>query len=120
MLKFRWLAPNSILLASLLSGCGTTPPTPQEAAARPATSAVDLSFSNKWRIEVSEGANSDGEIIFQVTPKGGTTQEVKVVVDDGESVASRATSRTPSRSSSTPAATTSRWTTARTCWSRRT
>jgi hypothetical protein len=85
MPKFRWLAPNSIVLASLLSGCGTTPPTPQEAAARPATSAVDLSFSNKWRIEVSEGANSDGEIIFQVTPKGGTTQQVKVVVDDGES-----------------------------------
>ena len=44
-----------------------------------------LSYSNAWRIEVSEGANSDGEILFRVTPKGGATQDVRVVIDDGTS-----------------------------------
>jgi hypothetical protein len=39
--------------------------------------------SNKWRIEVSEGANSDGEIVFQVTPEGGEAIEVRVAVEDG-------------------------------------
>jgi hypothetical protein len=66
-----------------LLGCGTTPPTPAEAAAAP--SGGELSYSNAWRIEVSEGANSDGEILFRVTPKGGTTQDVRVVIDDGTS-----------------------------------
>ena len=64
-------------------GCGTTPPTPAEAAA--AEPDTKLDYSNAWRIEVSEGANSDGEILFRVTPKGGTTQDVKVVIDDGTS-----------------------------------
>ena len=66
-----------------LLGCGTTPPTPAEAAA--ARSSGKLSYSNEWRIEVSEGANSDGEILFRVTPKGGATQDVRVVIDDGTS-----------------------------------
>ena len=39
--------------------------------------------SNKWRIEVSEGANSDGEIVFQVTPDGGEAIEIRVAVKDG-------------------------------------
>jgi len=64
-------------------GCGTTPPTPTEAAA--AEPDAKLDYSNAWRIEVSEGANSDGEILFRVTPKGGTTQDVKVAIDDGTS-----------------------------------
>ena len=69
--------------ALCLIGCGTTPPTPaQAAAAEPDTK---LDYSNAWRIEVSEGANSDGEILFRVTPKGGPTQDVKVVIDDGTS-----------------------------------
>lgn len=65
------------LAACLWSGCGTVPPSAAEAA--------DLHYSNKWRIEVSEGANSDGEFVFHVTPKGGETQVVTVEVDDGES-----------------------------------
>jgi hypothetical protein len=64
-------------------GCGTTPPTPAVAAS--AEPDMKLDYSNAWRIEVSEGANSDGEILFRVTPKGGTTQDVKVVIDDGTS-----------------------------------
>ena len=64
-------------------GCGTTPPTPAEAAsAEPDTK---LDYSNAWRIEVSEGANSDGEILFRVTPKDGTSQDVKIVIDNGTS-----------------------------------
>ena len=34
---------------------------------------------------MSEGANSDGEFVFHVTPKGGQTQVVAVKVDNGES-----------------------------------
>jgi hypothetical protein len=63
-----------------LLGCGTTPPAPAEAAAAP--SSGKLSHSNAWRIEVSECANSDGEILFRVTPKGSATQDVRVVIDD--------------------------------------
>jgi len=81
-----FLAAGAALLLGLLAGCGTTPPTPEQAAAAAATrDADDLRYSNKWRIEVSEGANSDGEFVFHVTPKGGTTQVITVQVDDGES-----------------------------------
>ena len=66
-----------------LIGCGTVPPPPAEAAA--AETDAKLDYSNAWRIEVSEGANSDGEILFRLTPKGGATQDVKVVIDDGTS-----------------------------------
>ena len=66
-----------------LLGCGTTPPTPAEAAAAP--SSGKLNYCNAWRIEVSEGANSDGEILFRLTPKGSATQDVRVVIDNGTS-----------------------------------
>jgi hypothetical protein len=39
--------------------------------------------SNKWRIQVSEGAKSDGEIVLRVTPKGGGPVDVVVQVADG-------------------------------------
>lgn len=79
-------AAGTALLLFALAGCGTTPPSPEQAAASAATrDADDLRYSNKWRIEVSEGANSDGEFVFHVTPKGGQTQVVTVKVDDGES-----------------------------------
>lgn len=45
----------------------------------PATAAE----SNKWRIQVSEGATSDGEIAFQIAPKGGAAIDVVVPVTDG-------------------------------------
>ncbi len=87
MTTLRTIALSSALLATgLLSGCGTTPPAPSEAAAATVTKpARDLSYSNSWRIEVSEGANSDGEIIFNLTPKGSTTQVVTVKIDNGTS-----------------------------------
>jgi flavin-binding protein dodecin len=80
------LAAGAALLLSTLAGCGTTPPSPEQAAAAAVTrDADDLRYSNSWRIEVSEGANSSGEFVFRVTPKGGQTQVVTVKVDDGES-----------------------------------
>jgi hypothetical protein len=39
--------------------------------------------SNKWRIEVDGGANSDGQMIFRVTPEGGETIVVRVTVKKG-------------------------------------
>ena len=78
--RIRLLMPG--LAAICLIGCGTTPSTPAEAAAKPE---AELDYSNAWRIEVSEGANSDGDILFRVTPKGGMTQDVNVKIDDGTS-----------------------------------
>jgi len=45
--------------------------------------AEDLKLSNKWRVEVSEGAKSDGTILFRVTPKDGAPIEVPVAIKDG-------------------------------------
>ena len=85
MRKLTFLGAGAVLLASLLSGCGTTPPSPEQAAATAVPAASDLRYSNSWRIEVSEGANSDGEFVFRVTPKGGETQVITVTIDDGQS-----------------------------------
>jgi len=58
----------------------------QEPAAAPAPAASpDLKYSNKWRIQVKEGANNDGVARFQVTPQGGAAIEVTVNVKDGRS-----------------------------------
>ena len=40
--------------------------------------AANLKYSNKWRIEVKEGANNDGVARFRVTPKGEAAIEVTV------------------------------------------
>lgn len=45
--------------------------------------AHELRLSNKWRIEVSEGANNDGTILFRVTPKDGAPVDVSVAIKDG-------------------------------------
>jgi len=47
--------------------------------------AEDLKLSNKWRVEVSEGAKSDGTILFRVSPKDGQPVEVPVAIKDGTS-----------------------------------
>ena len=58
----------------------------QEPTAAPAPAASpDLKYSNKWRIEVKEGANNDGVARFRVTPQGGTPVEVTVNIKDGRS-----------------------------------
>jgi hypothetical protein len=42
-----------------------------------------LKLSNKWRVEVSESANSDGNIVFRVTPDQGTPTDVTIAIKDG-------------------------------------
>ena len=44
-----------------------------------------LKYSNKWRIEVKEGANNDGVMRFRVTPEGESAINVTVEVRDGRS-----------------------------------
>ena len=41
--------------------------------------------SNKWRIEVSEGANSHGELIFYLSPESSDPIEIRVEIDNGTS-----------------------------------
>lgn len=51
-------------------------------AAEPAPPA-ELVYSNKWRVEVSEGANNAGDLLFRLTPKDGTPVDVRVPLKDG-------------------------------------
>jgi len=76
------MAAVGVLAAVLLASCGTVPPKPDDVTSK---TTGDLRYSNKWRIEVSEGANSDGSFVFHVTPKDGATQVVTIEIDDGES-----------------------------------
>ncbi|KRG69819.1 hypothetical protein ABB29_08475 [Pseudoxanthomonas dokdonensis] len=39
--------------------------------------------SNKWRLEVSEGANSDGVIVVEIVPEGGTATDISIQIKDG-------------------------------------
>ena len=41
--------------------------------------------SNKWRLECSGGADSDGVIVFQILPQGGSARVVEVSVKKGTS-----------------------------------
>ena len=43
---------------------------------------VVASPSNKWRLEVSSDANSDGEVVIRLTPEGGTPKDVRIVIPD--------------------------------------
>jgi hypothetical protein len=59
-----------------------TTPAATEAAAAPA---APLKLSNKWRIEVHEGANNTGTLLFRVTPDKGTATEIVVNIEKGRS-----------------------------------
>jgi hypothetical protein len=56
-----------------------------QAAATPAAPAGKLRYTDDYRIAVDEDAESDGEIVFGLTPKGGTTQDIKVAITKGTS-----------------------------------
>ena len=56
---------------------------PATTTASQAAPAHELRLSNKWRIEVSDGANNDGTILFRVTPKDGAPVDVSVAIKDG-------------------------------------
>jgi len=45
--------------------------------------AADAKASHRWRIEVSEGANSNGTIRFAVTPVGGESKTIEVPIKNG-------------------------------------
>jgi hypothetical protein len=67
--------------ASAPESAATTP----AATAVPAAAAAPLKLSNKWRIEVHEGANNTGTLLFRVTPDKGTATDVLVNVKKGRS-----------------------------------
>jgi hypothetical protein len=50
-----------------------------------AACAADSPRSNKWRLEVSGDAESDGVIKFRVKPRDGAPVEVAATVEDGRS-----------------------------------
>ena len=58
------------------------PATTEASAAAPAEK---LRYTDDYRISVNEDAESDGEIVFRLTPKGGTAQDVKVAITKGTS-----------------------------------
>jgi hypothetical protein len=70
----------SILFASGMAAAQEPATAP---AAAPAVDPAKLSYTDDWRVEVNHDAESDGEILFQVTPKGGATQDVKVAIKKG-------------------------------------
>jgi hypothetical protein len=77
-------------LLCLLPFAAAPQSTPPETAAQPAAPAAPaaptapkLHYSNKWRLEVSEGANNDGVITFRVTPKDGAAVEIPVSLKKG-------------------------------------
>jgi invasion protein IalB len=79
----RLIAVSSLLFA--LSAPHALAEEPPPVAAAPPEAAKTPSPENKWRIECSEGANSDGEIVFRVTPKDGQPIDVSVPIKNGTS-----------------------------------
>jgi len=69
-----------IACAGVALAAGAQEPATAPAAATPA---AGLSYSNKWRLEVSEGANNDGVLRFRVTPQGGAAIDIPVSLKDG-------------------------------------
>jgi hypothetical protein len=78
------LAGSALLVASLaLAQVPATSTTTDAAAAAPATPAKKLSYTDDYRISVDEDADSDGVIVFRVTPKGGAAQDITVTIKNG-------------------------------------
>ena len=61
-----------MLLSLLLVSCGGT-----------AVTGNNSSLSNKWRIQVSEGAKSTGNLVFRITPDGQASTDVSVGIVEG-------------------------------------
>jgi hypothetical protein len=45
--------------------------------------AAEPNPSNKWRLQCSGGANSDGTIVLLISPEGGTPIDASIAVKDG-------------------------------------
>lgn len=77
-------AAGALLVASMaLAQVPATSTTTDAAAAAPATPAKKLSYTDDYRISVNHDADSDGVIVFRVTPKGGTAQDITVTIKKG-------------------------------------
>ncbi len=76
-----------LLAVVLLAGSGNLAAWAQESATPAATPAAALAaerhYSNRWRLEVSEGANNEGVIRFRFTPKDGTAFDIPVNLKNG-------------------------------------
>ncbi len=86
------LAGMFLSVASLAMAQAPVTDATAEPAAAPAPSAMPvaaaapakkLSYTDDYRIAVNHDADSDGVIVFRVTPKGGTPQDITVVVKEG-------------------------------------
>jgi hypothetical protein len=78
-MRFRTLLQPALLgLLALFAGQAAL-------AQEPAPAEQHLKYSNKWRIQVKEGANNDGVLRFRVTPEGEAPTEVTVSLKDGRS-----------------------------------
>ena len=62
----------AVVVSILLVSCGGT-----------AVTGNNSSFSNKWRIEVSEGAKSTGELVFRISPQGQSSMDVSIGIVEG-------------------------------------
>jgi hypothetical protein len=83
------LAATSLLITHVALGQAPATGTPADASpqatATPAAPDGKLRYTDDYRIAVDEDAESDGEIVFGLTPKGGTTQDIKVAITKGTS-----------------------------------
>ena len=86
------LAATALLITSVALAQAQAPATagtPADASATAeatdAAPAGKLRYTDDYRISVDGDAESDGEIVFGLTPEGGTTQEVKVAITKGTS-----------------------------------
>ncbi len=75
----------ALLLGMISFGVRAQDPAPDQAQTYAPAATADLKYSNKWRIEVKEGANNDGVLRFRVTPKGEAPVEIAVQIKDGRS-----------------------------------
>jgi hypothetical protein len=81
---------NSLIpgaLACVAAWLAVQPAAGQENAAQPAPSAAAPAshphYSNRWRLQVSEGADNDGVMTFRFTPKDGAPIDIPVSLKKG-------------------------------------
>jgi hypothetical protein len=91
-MNFRTLGLLGLAAALTLSAASAfaqepaaTTPAATAAPAVPTAPAAPLKLSNKWRIEVHEGSNNTGTLLFRVTPDKGTATDVLVNIKKGRS-----------------------------------
>ena len=78
---------NLLAVVAIFTAAHAWIPAVAQEAATPATpaapAAAEPHYSNKWRLQVSEGANNDGVMRFRVTPRDGTPADVNVQLKKG-------------------------------------